>query len=367
MPRGHPVMLPMIDVVEVGAGGGRIAWIDEVGALKVGPQSAGADPGPICYRGGGTEPTITDANVVLGRLDPDNFLGGTMKLDAEGARRGIDGQDRQAAEDGHRSRPPQAILEIAIAKMSLAVREVSVQKGYDPRDFALVASGGAGPAACAGDRARTAHPEGDRAAVPVAFLRAGHAARGRAPRLHPHVLFRPGRASILPDSPRSTMRWRKRRRRVCVTPRMPNGRSHLDLRYVGQEFTLSVPVTREQLVAGDREGIRARLRRALRAPLRASLAGRAGRDGQHPPRHDRQARAAGVPAACAAAGAVKPAQHRRRSISAMPPSRSIARSISASSCPPVRDIDGPGADPGARHDHRAVRAGRLRHGAVRAN
>src|SRR5689334_8480822 len=86
---GHPVMLPMIDVVEVGAGGGSIAWIDDIGALKVGPQSAGADPGPICYRAGGSEPTITDANVVLGRLDPDNFLGGQMKLDADGARRGI--------------------------------------------------------------------------------------------------------------------------------------------------------------------------------------------------------------------------------------------------------------------------------------
>ena len=142
---GHPVMLPMIDVVEVGAGGGSIAWIDEVGALKVGPQSAGADPGPICYRGGGAEPTITDANVVLGRLDPDNFLGGQMKLDAEGAR---------ARHRGRRSPTPlkldtvaaaQAIVEIAIAKMSLAVREVSVAKGYDPRDFALVASGGAGP------------------------------------------------------------------------------------------------------------------------------------------------------------------------------------------------------------------------------
>src|SRR5216684_6564098 len=141
---GHPVMLPMIDVVEVGAGGGSIAWIDEVGALKVGPQSAGADPGPICYRGGGEEPTITDANVVLGRLDPHNFLGGEMVLDAEGAQRGIEGKiakplkmDTVAA--------AQAIVEIAIAKMSLAVREVSVQKGYDPRDFALIASGGAGP------------------------------------------------------------------------------------------------------------------------------------------------------------------------------------------------------------------------------
>src|SRR5262244_962850 len=141
---GHPVMLPMIDVVEVGAGGGSIAWLDDVGALKVGPQSAGADPGPICYRGGGVEPTITDANVVLGRLDPANFLGGQMRLDAPAAARGVKEKiadplklDTVAA--------AQAIIEIAIAKMSLAVREVSVEKGFDPRDFALVASGGAGP------------------------------------------------------------------------------------------------------------------------------------------------------------------------------------------------------------------------------
>src|SRR3989442_9218452 len=134
---GHPVMLPMIDVVEVGAGGGSIAWRDDVGALKVGPQSAGADPGPICYRGGGTEPTITDANVALGRIDPDNFLGGQMKLDAVAATRGI---EKQIAEPLQMQTvaAAQAIVDIAIAKMSLAVREVSVAKGYDPRDFALV-------------------------------------------------------------------------------------------------------------------------------------------------------------------------------------------------------------------------------------
>ncbi|HEY2185024.1 MAG TPA: hydantoinase/oxoprolinase family protein, partial [Xanthobacteraceae bacterium] len=141
---GHPVMLPMIDVVEVGAGGGSIAWLDEVGGLKVGPQSAGADPGPICYRAGGGAPTITDANVVLGRLDPDNFLGGSMKLDATGARRGI---ERKVAKPLKLDvvAASAAIVDISINKMSLAVREVSVAKGYDPRDFALVASGGAGP------------------------------------------------------------------------------------------------------------------------------------------------------------------------------------------------------------------------------
>src|SRR6266849_6502876 len=136
---GHPVMLPMIDVVEVGAGGGSIAWRDDIGALKVGPQSAGADPGPICYRGGGTEPTITDAHVARGRLDPDNFLGGTMKLDADGAVRGIE-EKIAAPLKMDAIAAAQAIVEIAIAKMSLAVREVSVAKGYDPRDFALVAS-----------------------------------------------------------------------------------------------------------------------------------------------------------------------------------------------------------------------------------
>src|SRR5258708_33722507 len=137
-------MVAMVGVVEVGAGGGSIAWTDDVGALKVGPQSAGADPGPICYRGGGTEPTITDANVVLGRLDPHNFLGGQMVLDADGARAGIEQKVAKPLRMGT-IEAAQAIVEIAISKMSLAVREVSVRKGYDPRDFALVASGGAGP------------------------------------------------------------------------------------------------------------------------------------------------------------------------------------------------------------------------------
>src|SRR5947209_6180568 len=86
---GHPVMVPVIDLVEVGAGGGSIAWIDDVGALKVGPQSAGAEPGPICYHRGGTEPSITDANLVLARLDPDDFLGGEMRLNRDAAIRGM--------------------------------------------------------------------------------------------------------------------------------------------------------------------------------------------------------------------------------------------------------------------------------------
>lgn len=140
---GHPMMLPVVDIVEVGTGGGSIAWIDEVGGLKVGPISAGSTPGPACYGKGGEQPTITDANLVLGRLSADNFLGGHMALDPDKARAAI----QKVAEPLGMSIEDTAlgIIKIADTKMSLAVREVSVQKGYDPRGFALVASGGAGP------------------------------------------------------------------------------------------------------------------------------------------------------------------------------------------------------------------------------
>src|SRR2546421_1508341 len=236
---GHPVMLPMIDVVEVGAGGGSIAWIDEIGALKVGPQSAGADPGPICYRGGGTEPTITDANVVLGRLDPDNFLGGQMKLDAAAAARGIEatiagplGLDTVAA--------AQAIVEIAIAKMSLAVREVSVAKGYDPRDFALVASGGAGPLHVMAVARELFIPK-----VIVPLYPAHFSALGMLAADERHDFIRTFYADL------DGADFRRLARTVAEMAAesalaLANGkgvehRIHLDLRYVGQEFTLSVP------------------------------------------------------------------------------------------------------------------------------
>ena len=94
---GYPVRTPVVDLVEIGAGGGSIAWVDSGGLLRVGPQSAGADPGPVCYRRGGTEPTVTDANVVLGRLNPDYFLGGEIGLDVEGARTRDRGALREAA------------------------------------------------------------------------------------------------------------------------------------------------------------------------------------------------------------------------------------------------------------------------------
>jgi N-methylhydantoinase A len=141
---GYPIRTPVIDLIEIGAGGGSIAWVDPGGVLRVGPHSAGADPAPVSYGQGGTEPTITDANLVLHRLDPDHFLGGEMRLDEEAAYRAI--KERCADPLGlDVIEVALGIVEIANTAMGNALRRISVQRGYDPRDFVLVAFGGAGP------------------------------------------------------------------------------------------------------------------------------------------------------------------------------------------------------------------------------
>lgn len=139
-----PIQLPVIDINAIGAGGGSIAWIDEGGALRVGPMSAEAVPGPVCYGGGGERATVTDANIVLGRFDGSSRLGGSMELDADGAARVIErdiagplGLDLEEAAAG--------ILRVAHANIVRGIRVVSVERGYDPRDFSLVPFGGAGP------------------------------------------------------------------------------------------------------------------------------------------------------------------------------------------------------------------------------
>lgn len=154
---GFPIVLPMIDIHTIGAGGGSIAYIDQGGAFKVGPQSAGAVPGPAAYGRGGSDPTVTDANIVLGRLDPDNFLGGSMKLDAPAAHAAI---DRLARDLGmSRNETAEGIVTIINANMANAIHARTVQKGIDPRGFALVALGGAGPLHGAEVAARLGIPE----------------------------------------------------------------------------------------------------------------------------------------------------------------------------------------------------------------
>ncbi len=140
----HKIALPMLDIHTIGAGGGSIGWLDEGGLLRMGPQSAGADPGPACYGRGGRLPTTTDANVVLGYLDPAFFAGGRMTLDVQAARRAI---------EEHIARPmglgveqaAAGMYRVACNNMAQGVREVTIKRGFDPREFPLIPGGGAGP------------------------------------------------------------------------------------------------------------------------------------------------------------------------------------------------------------------------------
>lgn len=141
---GHPILGEVVDLVEVGAGGGSLAWIDAGGALRVGPQGAGSNPGPASYGRGGDQPTITDANLVLGRLDPDYFLGGTMRLDRDAAMKAVRALIAEPLGSSV-NEAARGIVTIANARMVGALRLVSIERGHDPREFCLVAFGGAGP------------------------------------------------------------------------------------------------------------------------------------------------------------------------------------------------------------------------------
>ena len=140
---GIPIQIPMIDIRTIGAGGGSIAWIDKGGMLRVGPESAGADPGPACYGHGGEKATVTDANLVLGRINAGNFLGGKMQLDKAAAEQAI----QKVADELGRSAEETALAVIQIANNNMvgALRSVLIERGLDPRDFCMLGFGGAGP------------------------------------------------------------------------------------------------------------------------------------------------------------------------------------------------------------------------------
>ena len=167
---GHPIRVPVIDLAEVSAGGGSIAWIDPGGALRVGPGSAGAEPGPACYGRGGDRPTVTDANVVLGYLSRTHLLGGRLPIDAAAA---------EAAVRTHVADPlGQSVMEAAAGIVSVvnhgmaeALRIVSVERGHDAREFSLAAFGGGRPRPCRGARGGARHPGGHRPPDPGRVLR----------------------------------------------------------------------------------------------------------------------------------------------------------------------------------------------------
>jgi len=231
---GLPVGVPMLDIHTVGAGGGSLARFDSAGAMRVGPQSAGADPGPICY-GKGTQPTVTDANLILGRLDPDRFLGGEAKLDeartrefCEGARGPLATVEEFAA----------GISRLAEAAMEKAIRLISVERGRDPRDFTLVSFGGAGGLhACALAQALR---------IPRVLAPCFPGALSALGILISDVVKDFSRTVMLgPDSRDLEKHFRELERRGASDFRAEGLRGvstrSLDLRYKGQGFELNVP------------------------------------------------------------------------------------------------------------------------------
>jgi N-methylhydantoinase A len=257
---GHPMMLPVVDIVEVGNGGGSIAWIDAAGGLKVGPQSAGAAPGPACYDKGGVEPTVTDANLIAGRVDPEYFLGSSIRLQRDQAARAITerigkplGLSLEEAALG--------ILTIANFNMSLAVRAVSVEKGYDPRDCVLVPSGGGGALHAMAIARELAVPRVIVPAMPAYFSAFGMLV---ADLKHDYVqTFVRELADItgadLADAFSSI-------EKTAIETLIEEGarqeqmvlRRFLDMRYRGQEYTLPVPITEDLRSVSDFGAIRSR-------------------------------------------------------------------------------------------------------------
>jgi len=254
---GLPVAVPVLDVHSVGAGGGSLARLDAGGALRVGPQSAGAKPGPICYRGGGAHPTVTDANLLLGRLDPDHFLGGEFQLDLRAAERGFaDFLHRHSRSTGFKTVPELAagIVAVSNATMEKALRVISVERGHDPREFALICFGGGGGLHAA-DLARSLR-------LPKVVVPQNPGAFSALGILLSDVIRDSVRSVLLsvPEEGRhSSQRWAEfwhdLGKRFAILERvsraelqhegfpaeLARAERRLDLRYAGQSYELSVP------------------------------------------------------------------------------------------------------------------------------
>ena len=235
---GVPLRIPVIDIKEVSAGGGTIAWIDQGGALALGPQSAGADPGPVCYARGGAEPTVTDANIVLGRISSARFLGGAMPLDAAAAADAID--ERLARPLGlTRDEAAAGVVRLTDVKMALAVRSITTERGLDPRDYTLVAYGGGGPLHATAIARELGIPRVIIPPAPSTFSAWGMLASDLR-----HDLVR----TVLEPLARTDAAWAARQFDDMATeiaaalPRLgaPVARRAVDMRYLGQIHTVTV-------------------------------------------------------------------------------------------------------------------------------
>jgi len=237
---GMPISVPMLDIHTVGAGGGSLARFDSGGALTVGPESAGSDPGPICY-GRGTQPTVTDANLLLGRLDPDMFLGGAVRLDEKRTRALM---EQAKGPVKHVEEFAAGILRLAETTMEKAIRVISVERGYDPRDFTLVCFGGAGPLhACA--LARALHIP--RVLVPCmpGALSALGILMADTVRDYSRTVMQPPEVKLL-EKHFEALEKRGHAEMKAEGLRGVAGRS-IDVRYVGQGYELNIPFSPKML------------------------------------------------------------------------------------------------------------------------
>ncbi len=256
---GLPIQMPMIDIQEVGTGGGSIARLELGNALRVGPESAGAAPGPVCYGLGGTEPTITDANLVLGRLGVDRFLGGEMQLDVEAAKRVLN--DKIAKPLGlDPIKAAEGILRIATTKMAHVVRWVTTERGLDAAEFTLVAYGGAGPLHASAVARELGIAEVVIPRAPGHFSAYGMLVADLR-RDFVNTWF-----TTLADAPFSRMEeifadMEKRGRETVTRRQSVEGTSATrgaDMRYVLQEHAVTVDLPVELFKKEDRDGIKSR-------------------------------------------------------------------------------------------------------------
>ena len=254
---GYPIKAPMLDIHTVGAGGGSIAAIDSGGLLKVGPQSAGADPGPVCYGKGASEPTVTDANIVLQVLNPTHLLDGRMAVRRDLALEAI---ARLAGQLGMEPmETAQGIISVVTANMARAIRVISVQKGYDPRDYALMAFGGAGPLhavrlAAELDIARVIVPRNPGILCAMGLLLTDLRADFSATRLIPLEAENIAAIGEAVDAVGAEAgRWFETER---IAPEARRATQSVDLRYEGQNYELTVPVPAGEITAQSLEKLR---------------------------------------------------------------------------------------------------------------
>jgi N-methylhydantoinase A len=255
---GQPMQLPVVDIVEVGAGGGSIAWCDAIGGIHVGPQSAGADPGPASYGKGSMDPVVTDADLILGRINAERFLNGAMRLDRAAAERAVEGKIAGRLLLSV-SEAALGVVQIADAAMSLAVRAVSINKGVDPRQSAMIAFGGAGPLHAVAIAREIFIPKVVVPKVPGTFSALGmlmapwrqdfvRTLYGSLGRLEPKQV-----EAVFAELSEAGHRQGAR---DGMAPEIVTFTFLADLRYVGQEHTISIPVRDPKLLSGNDDELR---------------------------------------------------------------------------------------------------------------